>query len=199
MREARAGDRYLLCSDGLSGVVSEETLAEAMLAIADPDEAADRLIELALRGAARTTSPSSSPTSSRTTRTTTISRSSTARPGTTSANARSPPVQPGRPRAAIADPPHDTADAPSPADRRRQPTATRGRPAAPRAATADHLFGSLAARRALLRRAGVHHLAQYFVGARGDDRRRLQRAATSRHRAGSGCTRRPLHDLPPPT
>src|SRR3712207_5535326 len=30
MREARAGDRYLLCSDGLSGVVSEETLAEAL-------------------------------------------------------------------------------------------------------------------------------------------------------------------------
>ena len=26
IREARAGDRYLLCSDGLSGVVSEETL-----------------------------------------------------------------------------------------------------------------------------------------------------------------------------
>ena len=30
MREARAGDRYLLCSDGLSGVVSEETLADAL-------------------------------------------------------------------------------------------------------------------------------------------------------------------------
>lgn len=48
MREARAGDRYLLCSDGLSGVVSEETLAEALK---DPDveTTADRLIELALR------------------------------------------------------------------------------------------------------------------------------------------------------
>jgi PPM family protein phosphatase len=48
MREVRAGDRYLLCSDGLSGVVSEETLAEAMK---DPDAqtTADRLIELALR------------------------------------------------------------------------------------------------------------------------------------------------------
>jgi protein phosphatase len=49
VREARAGDRYLLCSDGLSGVVSPETIAEA-LRIADPREAADRLISLALRG-----------------------------------------------------------------------------------------------------------------------------------------------------
>ncbi|GAA3178112.1 protein phosphatase 2C domain-containing protein [Blastococcus jejuensis] len=48
MREARAGDRYLLCSDGLSGVVSEETLAEALLD-PDPQSTADRLIELALR------------------------------------------------------------------------------------------------------------------------------------------------------
>jgi protein phosphatase len=48
MREARAGDRYLLCSDGLSGVVSEETLAEA-LKDPDPQATADRLIELALR------------------------------------------------------------------------------------------------------------------------------------------------------
>jgi protein phosphatase len=48
MREARAGDRYLLCSDGLSGVVSEETLADA-LANPDPHATADRLIELALR------------------------------------------------------------------------------------------------------------------------------------------------------
>ncbi len=48
MREARAGDRYLLCSDGLSGVVSEETLADAMTD-PDPQTTADRLIELALR------------------------------------------------------------------------------------------------------------------------------------------------------
>jgi serine/threonine protein phosphatase PrpC len=48
MREARDGDRYLLCSDGLSGVVSEETLAEA-LKDPDPQSTADRLIELALR------------------------------------------------------------------------------------------------------------------------------------------------------
>jgi PPM family protein phosphatase len=49
IREARAGDRYLLCSDGLSGVVSKETL-RATLAIPDPDQAVDALIDLALRG-----------------------------------------------------------------------------------------------------------------------------------------------------
>ncbi|MGY1746318.1 PP2C family protein-serine/threonine phosphatase [Blastococcus sp. SYSU D00695] len=48
MREARAGDRYLLCSDGLSGVVSEETIATTLMD-PDPQSCADRLIELALR------------------------------------------------------------------------------------------------------------------------------------------------------
>lgn len=50
VREARAGDRYLLCSDGLSDVVTEETLAETLGSFPDPRECADRLIELALRG-----------------------------------------------------------------------------------------------------------------------------------------------------
>jgi PPM family protein phosphatase len=49
IREARHGDRYLLCSDGLSDVVSAETIAET-LQIEDPQECADRLVELALRG-----------------------------------------------------------------------------------------------------------------------------------------------------
>ncbi|WP_026421824.1 PP2C family protein-serine/threonine phosphatase [Actinokineospora inagensis] len=49
VREARSGDRYLLCSDGLSGPVSHETLSEA-IRIPDPQECADRMIELALRG-----------------------------------------------------------------------------------------------------------------------------------------------------
>jgi len=49
MREAREGDRYLLCSDGLSDPVSHETILEA-LRLDDVDRSADRLIELALRG-----------------------------------------------------------------------------------------------------------------------------------------------------
>jgi serine/threonine protein phosphatase PrpC len=49
MREARAGDRYLLCSDGLSDPVSQDTILEA-LKLPDVAESADRLIELALRG-----------------------------------------------------------------------------------------------------------------------------------------------------
>jgi PPM family protein phosphatase len=49
MREARTGDRYLLCSDGLSDPVSHETIMDA-LQISDVAESADRLIELALRG-----------------------------------------------------------------------------------------------------------------------------------------------------
>ena len=48
VREAHAGDRYLLCTDGLSGVVSEETMLEA-LRLSDPQAACDRLVELALR------------------------------------------------------------------------------------------------------------------------------------------------------
>ncbi|HET8582774.1 MAG TPA: PP2C family serine/threonine-protein phosphatase [Jatrophihabitans sp.] len=51
IREARAGDRYLLCSDGLSDVVTSETIAET-LRIDDPQECADRLVELTLRGGA---------------------------------------------------------------------------------------------------------------------------------------------------
>jgi PPM family protein phosphatase len=49
IREARHGDRYLLCSDGLSDVVSTETISDT-LQIEDPQECADRLVELALRG-----------------------------------------------------------------------------------------------------------------------------------------------------
>ncbi|MCF2526415.1 PP2C family protein-serine/threonine phosphatase [Yinghuangia soli] len=50
VREARAGDRYLVCSDGLSGVVSRETMQDTLLALADPRDAVQELIQLALRG-----------------------------------------------------------------------------------------------------------------------------------------------------
>ncbi|MDQ1715369.1 MAG: family protein phosphatase [Frankiaceae bacterium] len=49
IREAQVGDRYLLCSDGLSGVVSDETIAHTMLD-KDPQAAVDALVDLALRG-----------------------------------------------------------------------------------------------------------------------------------------------------
>ena len=48
VRESRTGDRYLLCSDGLSDVVSDETIENTMREGSN-DECADRLIELALR------------------------------------------------------------------------------------------------------------------------------------------------------
>ena len=48
--EAHAGDRYLLCSDGLSGVVSEETLHRTLATVPDPDDAVLQLVELAIRG-----------------------------------------------------------------------------------------------------------------------------------------------------
>ncbi|WP_051061827.1 Stp1/IreP family PP2C-type Ser/Thr phosphatase [Nocardiopsis chromatogenes] len=48
--EARPGDRYLLCSDGLSGVVSAATIKETLQAERSPDAAARRLIDLANRG-----------------------------------------------------------------------------------------------------------------------------------------------------
>src|ERR1700747_3761977 len=50
VHDAMPGDRYLLCSDGLSGVVSDETLRDTLEAVADPDAATRELIELALAG-----------------------------------------------------------------------------------------------------------------------------------------------------
>ncbi|WP_418607579.1 PP2C family protein-serine/threonine phosphatase [Georgenia sp. SUBG003] len=49
LREALPGDRWLLASDGLFGVVSHETIAETLLTVTDPGECADDLIHLALR------------------------------------------------------------------------------------------------------------------------------------------------------
>ncbi|WP_442806267.1 PP2C family protein-serine/threonine phosphatase [Streptomyces sp. NBC_01317] len=50
IREVRAGDRYLICSDGLSGVVSHQTMEEALAGYQGPQETIQTLIELALRG-----------------------------------------------------------------------------------------------------------------------------------------------------
>jgi PPM family protein phosphatase len=48
----RAGDRWLLCSDGLSNVVRDESLAEVLTAHPDLNECARRLVDLALRAGA---------------------------------------------------------------------------------------------------------------------------------------------------
>lgn len=51
VREARLGDRYLLCSDGLSGVMNADEIAE-LLRDGDPTGAVARLVDFALeRGA----------------------------------------------------------------------------------------------------------------------------------------------------
>jgi protein phosphatase len=52
MREGRHGDRYLLCSDGLSGVVSHETLRDTLAGGADPGTTCETLVQLALRAGA---------------------------------------------------------------------------------------------------------------------------------------------------
>jgi protein phosphatase len=49
IREIRAGDRILLCSDGLSGVVSADTIGAALLANDHPEDAVNELVDLALR------------------------------------------------------------------------------------------------------------------------------------------------------
>lgn len=50
IREVRVGDRYLICSDGLSGVVSHQTLEETLASYQGPQETIQDLIQLALRG-----------------------------------------------------------------------------------------------------------------------------------------------------
>ena len=50
VRQVLPGDRYLICSDGLSGVVSAETIADTMREYPDPQRCVERLVQLALRG-----------------------------------------------------------------------------------------------------------------------------------------------------
>jgi len=52
VHEAHAGDRFMLCSDGLSDVVPFATLAET-LGAGEPQECVDRLIALALEAGTR--------------------------------------------------------------------------------------------------------------------------------------------------
>ena len=51
-REARRGDRYLLCSDGLSGFVATDTIEEILGAPSPPGRAAEDLVSLAMRAGA---------------------------------------------------------------------------------------------------------------------------------------------------
>lgn len=50
LREARPGDRYLLCSDGLSVVVETAAVKEVLRTVADPDDAVRSLVDLADAG-----------------------------------------------------------------------------------------------------------------------------------------------------
>ncbi len=47
-RELHSGDRFLLCSDGLSSAVPGELIHDALRASNDPEEAADHLVTLAI-------------------------------------------------------------------------------------------------------------------------------------------------------
>jgi PPM family protein phosphatase len=50
LREARQGDRYLLCSDGLHEVVDAGAISRVLITVTDPDQAAKDLIALAIDG-----------------------------------------------------------------------------------------------------------------------------------------------------
>ncbi|HEY1487301.1 MAG TPA: PP2C family serine/threonine-protein phosphatase, partial [Micromonosporaceae bacterium] len=50
VRPAVVGDRYLICSDGLSNPVSDDSIASTLRDYKDVDQCAERLVQLALRG-----------------------------------------------------------------------------------------------------------------------------------------------------
>ncbi|HEX6932475.1 MAG TPA: protein phosphatase 2C domain-containing protein [Streptosporangiaceae bacterium] len=52
MLDAQAGDRYLICSDGLPVAVSDEQILQALVSVAEPADAVLALIDLAIRGGA---------------------------------------------------------------------------------------------------------------------------------------------------
>jgi protein phosphatase len=53
LREAKVGDRFLLCSDGLSDFVGADVIEEILREARTVDEAADRCIEVALKASTR--------------------------------------------------------------------------------------------------------------------------------------------------
>ena len=53
LREAKIGDRFLLCSDGLSDFVGADVIEEILRGARTPAEAADRCIEVALKASTR--------------------------------------------------------------------------------------------------------------------------------------------------
>jgi PPM family protein phosphatase len=53
VRPAVPGDRYLLCSDGLSDFLGEDEIAELLRTDATPQDCAERLVERALRDGSR--------------------------------------------------------------------------------------------------------------------------------------------------
>src|SRR5947209_8093419 len=50
VRQAVPADRYMVCSVGLAGVVSAETIGQSLREYPDPNQCVDRLVQLALRG-----------------------------------------------------------------------------------------------------------------------------------------------------
>jgi PPM family protein phosphatase len=49
IREAVPGDRWMLCSDGLSGFVPDEEVAEVLNTVPEPYDAVERLVSMAMR------------------------------------------------------------------------------------------------------------------------------------------------------
>lgn len=49
IREAVPGDRWMLCSDGLSGFVPDEEIAEVLISVPAPQDAVERLVSMSMR------------------------------------------------------------------------------------------------------------------------------------------------------
>jgi protein phosphatase len=49
IREAIPGDRWMLCSDGLSGFVPDDEIAEVLVSVTTPQDAVERLVSMSMR------------------------------------------------------------------------------------------------------------------------------------------------------